>query len=517
MPPLSPRFDPSRARFPRASIGAAGAALVFAALAIACGSARGERPRGVLLVSVDSLRADHLSSYGYRSRTRPDVPTTPTVDRMLAGDGMRFERAYSTTSWTLPAHMALFTGMPDELHGVRGVPDQLHPSRPWLAESLRAAGWRTAGFWSGPNLHPYFGFDRGFELYRDCSTVVVDDTAVFAPTSVSAFEEMVELHERSHEGVTGPRVVAAFREWFDGIGDDERFFAFVHFWDVHYDYEPPREHDLFYPGYRGPIDGRGFTELEIEDLRTPESRAGLDRLISLYDAEIHFTDLNVGHLLGALDARERLDDTLVVFLSDHGEEFLDHRTLGHKLSLFEETVRVPLILRFPGVVPERAVSDALVGLVDVAPTILELAGVPLPASMWGTSLVPLFEGRSIPARSLPLELSYQPAPGIWRGSVDARHKVLDIPSVSGEALLTENLVVFDLASDAREKDPRLVPKANPNAITERALALWSELDRNALPRPTSDMEMLPPDLVRGLQAAGYLGSDDPVEEGDRSK
>ncbi len=492
-------------------------------LAVGCGRAESGM-RGVLLISVDSLRADHLSCYGYESKTRPGVPTTPIVDRMVAQRGLRFESAYTTTSWTLPAHMALFTGMPDELHGVRAIPKQLHPSRPWLAEAMRDAGWRTAGFWSGPNLHPFFGFDRGFDVYRDCSATAVEDASIFteAPTTYEgvledqeAFQRLVDMHETSHEGVTGPRVVAEFAEWFSEIDEGERFFAFIHLWDVHYDYEAPGEYDVFFPGYRGPIDGRGFTDLDVEELKHNRNRTGLDRLISLYDAEIRFTDANVGKLLDEIDRRGRLDDTLVVFLADHGEEFLEHRALGHKHSLYEESVRVPLLMRLPGVVPERAVSTELASITDVAPTILDLAGVDVPDGMWGTSLVRVFGGGSMPERVLPFLLDFQPAPQVWRASHDGRFKVNDIPGRPTEKKIMNNHAVFDLEADPGEKTPAWVAKDAPSETTKKALRVWYEMDREAeqLPAPLdgelSDAEGLEDELVK----AGYLG-DDAVEDED---
>ena len=293
----SPKTTLRPTKYPPISIGLPLFLGLLGALFGGCGGEQAAA-RGVLLISVDSLRADHLSCYGYRSVTNPKIPTTPVIDRMIAAKGTRFTNAYTTTSWTLPAHMALMTGLPDELHGVRGLPDQLHPQRPYLAEVFKNAGWRTAGFWSGPNLHPFFGFDRGFELYQDCSSYKIENEALFQPHNEEEFEETVQMHEASHEGVTGPALVKAFDEWFGQLGHDDKFFALVHMWDVHYDYNAPKQYDQFDPNYRGPIDGQGFTDLELKDPRkTKRGYADLNRLISLYDAEIRFTDFNVGLLL----------------------------------------------------------------------------------------------------------------------------------------------------------------------------------------------------------------------------
>ena len=184
-----------------------------------CG-AEAETPRGVLLISIDSLRADHLSSYGYRAPANPGQPTSPAMDAVLADQGVRFETVVSTTSWTLPSHLAMLSGRPNELHGVQEIPDRLPNEVPLVAESLGAAGFRTAGFWSGPNLHPWFGFERGFELYEDCSARPMADPEVFALNDEEADHEAVmAAHDDSHQGITGSRVIDAFEGWFEELDE----------------------------------------------------------------------------------------------------------------------------------------------------------------------------------------------------------------------------------------------------------------------------------------------------------
>ena len=334
----------------------------------------------MLLISIDSLRADHLGCYGYQSATAPDQRTSPRIDA-LAAEGILFEQAVSTTSWTLPAHMAMLTGLPDELHGVRDFHHRLHPERTLLAEVFQDSGWRTAGFWSGPNLSPEFGFARGFELYEDCSGLDADDptTRVVQPSGSedeAAALALQALHERSHQTTTGPLVVAAFEEWLGSLSADEPFFAFAHLWDVHYDWNPPAEYDLFDTDYDGPVTSGEYDRLD-EMLGRPPARRDLDHLRALYDGELLFTDHQVGRLLDLLEAAERLDDTLIVLTSDHGEAFYEHKRIGHKFSLHEEELRVPLLLRWPGRVPAGRRVDTLASLVDLVPTVLELSDLTL--------------------------------------------------------------------------------------------------------------------------------------------
>jgi len=467
-------------------------------LALLCGACGSEpaRPRGVLLISIDSLRPDHLSCYGYRSKTAPGIPTSPVIDARLASQGLVFERALSTTSWTLPAHMALMTGQPDELHGVKRINQALHESRTTIAQAMRQAGWRTAGFWSGINLHPAFGFDRGFERYVDCSNVSVPDGKVFTSTDDGAGERISELQRLSHQGITSPRLVAEFEAWFDGVQRDEKFFAFVHFWDVHYDYAAPAEDDVFYPDYRGDLDGANFWRLEKQGSRDP---ADVDRLISLYDAEIRFTDRHVGKLLERLERAGRLDDTLVILVSDHGEEFFEHGLFGHYHSLYEEVVRVPMILRWPaGLEPSR--SQELVSLVDVAPTIFELCDLRQPADVWGRSLAKVGAG-PLPPRPAPLEVSFQKEQNFLLGMHAGDHKVV-------QHSRAQHASYFDLALDPAELAPLEAPAATPTQA-ERILAariLWEALSNLAAGLPGSIESQLPEDVMKQINQAGYAGS-----------
>ena len=479
-------------------------ALAAAALLAACGPGEGAPPpRGVLLISVDSLRADHMSCYGYESRTAPDIPTTPLIDRMLAERGTVFEHAVATTSWTLPSHMSMLSGLPNELHGVFDLPETLHESHTLIAQVFERAGWRTAGFFSGPNLHPVFGFGRGFEEYVDCSAEVVEDPSVFDVKSIDGFETVKELHDRSHVGITGPTVVREFERWLDGVGEDEPFFAFLHFWDVHYDYTPPPEHDVFDPDYRGRVSGVDFKDFVMP---TPYDKRDLEHLLALYDGEIHFTDHNVGLVLARLEAEGRLDDTLVVFTSDHGEEFMDHKKFGHKGTLYEEVMHVPLILRYPAGVPEGERVDELVSIIDIAPTILDLCGLPRTERMWGRSLTPAFDGELEP-RPVPIELTWRYQSVMMRGLHAGDWKVV-------KQTPRGPIGVFELDVDPEEDEFKRAAQIGPNdSRLEEARAMWSELDELGKQYARGGAGQLPKELQRDLEAFGYTHGDAPDEDG----
>jgi arylsulfatase A-like enzyme len=323
----------------------------------------------VVLVSIDSLRADHLGAYGYAP------PTSPTIDA-LAETGVTFDRAYSTTSWTLPSHISLLTGLENLAHGVVHDGIRLSESVETLAESLGAAGIRTAGFFSGPYLHPAFGLAQGFDDYVDCRS---------QPGELSVGSLDIRDHLTSHQDVTNPILLEAVREWLREERPG-RNFVFIHMWDVHYDYVPPAAYvGLFDPDYTGSVDGRNYV---FNDRVNPEMRPrDLQHILALYDGEIRYTDDTLGSLLEALREAGLLDNAAVVVTADHGEEFFEHGKKGHRNDLYEELVRVPLVLNIPGFRPRRARVDDVVSLVDLRPTICELFGVPCAPRGAGASLL----------------------------------------------------------------------------------------------------------------------------------
>jgi arylsulfatase A-like enzyme len=328
----------------------------------ACGRDGGTRPRpNVLLVSIDTLRADHLTCYGYPR------PTSPNIDR-LAREGTLFARAYASSSWTIPSHMTMFTSLPPSLHGVDDVGRPSRPRARDLAERLREAGYQTVAFVSGPTMHAAFGFDQGFERYENTTAFANDDF-----TQGDATRPTAATRQRSHQDVTSPAIAAAVERWIDA---DARppFFLFVHLWDPHYDYIPPPPYDTrFDPGWKGDFD---FSNVEYNMAIGPDMPArALRHLVALYDGEIASTDAAVGRIVAALEQRGWLDGTLIALTADHGEEFFDHGNKGHMTTLYEEVLHVPLLFRLPNVVRAGRRSEAIVGSVHLMPTILGVAGV----------------------------------------------------------------------------------------------------------------------------------------------
>ncbi len=319
-------------------------------------AAAGERHvDNVVLISIDSLRADHLGVYGYQR------PTSPALDA-LAARGLVFDRAYSTTSWTLPSHTAMLTGLDDRAHRVRDQTKRLAPDITTLAEDLADKGIHTVGFYSGPYLHPTFGLGRGFEEYWNCSSVVPKNP-----------EQKVGLtHFASFKDVTNPLILANLSKWLQSGDRKHRNFIFIHMWDVHYAYTPPQRYaDMFDADYTGSVNGTVYGNDAIN--AAMDSR-DLQHLIALYDGEIRYTDDTVDAILDRLEEAGILANAAVIVVADHGEEFFEHGSKGHQATLFEEVLKVPMILTVSGRAPKVARVDNVVSLIDVYPTVCALLG-----------------------------------------------------------------------------------------------------------------------------------------------
>jgi arylsulfatase A-like enzyme len=335
----------------------------------------------VLFISIDTLRADHVQSYGYARET------TPALDRLVA-EGARFENAISPSSWTLPTHLTMLTALPPEAHGVvqtTGV--KLGSAVVTLPELLWSEGYATAGFVSGGYLESQYGHAQGFDHYDDYSIPYLCNHQYRSCTTSPMLYDLVSDH----------------LDHWEADGRERPFFIFLHMFDVHNDYLPPAPYDeLFAP--EGDID---FTVGMVIDGTvdaksvTTEQR---DHLIALYDGEIRATDEWVGRVLGRLEELDVLDDTVIIVTSDHGDEFNEHGSWGHHLTLYDASVRVPLIMRFPGKISGGRTIEEQASLVDLAPTLLALLDIDAPddfgtgrnsaGSLVSRDLTPLLAGNA---------------------------------------------------------------------------------------------------------------------------
>jgi arylsulfatase A-like enzyme len=434
-----------------------------------CHRASDEREMNVLLVTIDTLRHDHCSVAGYAR------DTTPTLEA-LARQGTRMELAYAPTATTGPTHASIFTSLYPIAHGVvkNGLPlDEDHVT---LAEALRDAGYVTAAVVSSFVLDAKFGYDQGFEVYED-------DFDPAAATIDRTWLEDVQV-EGAFDQPADRATVVAERLLTRLVQDDRPFFLWVHYFDPHAPYVPPEPFASRYP---------------------PDSttEAELAATISAYDGEIAFADRQVGDLLEALDASGATGDTLVVVTADHGEGLMQHGHMHHGVQIYEEAVRVPLLFRLPGRIPEgRSVAEP-VELVDVMPTVLDLAGVEASRLAQGQNLAGAIAGdvRLDPRRPVYLHRRhYKPA---RIGDLDVAGEKFGIrlgpwKYIEGTEEGTKEL--FRLEDDPGEQvDLYDSYRAVADELHEK-LAAWHK----ACSRASSDTPDLSPEDLERLKALGYV-------------
>ncbi len=401
--------------------------LAVAALPWSCGdSAKKEAgPRmNVVLISMDSVRQDRLGIYGHRPEFAPEVAVTPHVDA-LAMQGVVFDEAWSTTSWTLPSHMSMMTGLSDTSHGVVHDNVRMDPLRTTLAESFSAAGYATAGFYSGPYLDPKYGFGEGFDYYQS-GMMPDEEREAWLSSRMTALEEqrkaagqpagnpqtdLIALTDRlSHEDITSPRVNELGLNFLDTHAD-EPFFLFLHYFDAHYDHIPeamePGLGAKFDPGYNGNFSpDRWYFNPAVRSYgpgNRPQrqiSQRDLAHIMAWYDAEIHWVDRHIGKVVAKLEELGLADNTIIAVVSDHGDEFFEHGNIGHRSSLFPEVLRVPWVMKLPGEARAGARIPSVVRMYDLAPTLADYAFGGEVNGAEGSSVRPFIEQK---ASALPRE------------------------------------------------------------------------------------------------------------------
>ncbi|HVC34149.1 MAG TPA: sulfatase, partial [Chloroflexota bacterium] len=364
------------------------------------------RQPNVLLVTIDTLRSDRLGSYGYAQAH------TPILDQ-LAREGVRFDYAICQLPQTDPSHAALLTGRYASTNGVKvHMVDKLRAGSQTIASVFEAAGYQTAGIYSWVSLDPQFcGLNQGFQTYDG---YVLNRGAIFSDprleqlaatfrqikaavpivrTADVAFGGSQDI-EASLDGRADITNAAVFK-WLDDHATVGPFFLWVHYYDPHYPYSPPTGYDhILGLDYHGSIDGSVDTIHKIEDHTLSPSAADIARMEELYQGEIAFTDAQFGKLLDYLTKLGVADDTIIAVTGDHGESFGEHDDWTHGLKVYETEIRVPLFMRYQRRLPPGTAVTAPAQLIDIMPTLLDLAGLQAKQAVQGTSLLPLIAGQT---------------------------------------------------------------------------------------------------------------------------
>jgi len=427
---------------------AAGLVLIAAAIFVWLFFTQGQRAKArrvarnpdanVLLITLDTTRPDRLGAYGY-SRA-----VTPEFDR-LARAGVLFQNAYAPVPLTLPSHASILTGTYPLYHGVRNNGKYLLlPQAVTLTEILKSSGYATAAFVSSFILDSRFGLDQGFDYYGD----LMEDAA-----KVKNLDS-----ERRADAV-----YEDFENWLKGFPGG-RFFAWVHFFDPHFPYDPPE-----------PIKS---------DPRLPDS----------YDGEIAYMDVCLGKVIRLLEEKSLLETTIVVLAGDHGEAFGEHEENGHTIFCYEENIRVPLVIYHPRVLTSALEIQERANLIDILPTVLDFLAIKIPPAVQGKSLIPAVEGRKSEGRDLYFESLYAqdvlgcaPLQGVLSGPL----KFIRLPRPE----------LYDLENDRTEKSNLLEGGAGEaSKMFEKLTALEKKLSGTEW---TSERTLSSEERER-LKSLGYL-------------
>ncbi len=413
----------------------------------------------VLLISLDALRADHLSCYGYDRRT------SPFLDE-IAARGTRFSHAFVNTHGTPPSHATMLSSLYQETHRVgfgAGTPTGRNDTVPeqveMVQEILQRSGWRTVAVTGGGYMSSIFGFGRGFESFTDKAKSIEQGTRLL----------ITELENQQ----------------------DRPVFAFLHTYQIHSPYDPPDPYRALWDTGASDFEASNENLTPIQNVAAeilkPED---FDHLGALYDGEIAFTDATLRVFFSELERIGFLDNALVIITSDHGEEFGDHGGLLHRVSLFEELLHIPFILYGAGVA-EGIVDPVMISLIDVAPTILAAAGLPIADVMEGRDLrgdlsKPEWGDQRVFAQYTSLRYAVR----------TPRFKLIQHPK-------TQRLQLFDLRRDPAE---RRNVRRHHEELTASLLAELEEWKR-ARPEPVrlgAEQSDLPESTIEELRALGYV-------------
>jgi len=483
----------------------------------------------VLLITIETLRADHVGSNGYRRNT------TPNLDR-LAREGASFENAVAQAPFTLPSVASILTGRTPPAHGVRNHPATLSTSIETLAERFQEAGYQTAAMTRHTWLRSKSGLDQGFTEYHN---------------------------NKFSAGLDARSLSLAASDWLSERDPARPFFLWLHFLDPHLPYTPSYPYSvLYHDEYREepqPAHLRAMAEAALDreeyvptpyadvsggpyyDLvlrHYPENRILLDlafwrrsrgsiffnkglysryevsQVVDLYDGAILYTDDNLGRILQKLQELGLSDSTVVAVTGDHGEAFGEHGlSFTHDFTLYDEVLRVPLVIRGPGVVPGATIAQQ-VRLMDIAPTLLDIAEVePLPA-IEARSLLPLLRGGTLPylvafAESAPARSQFPEQervflPGIrgkWRMVRTDRWKLIQIPREGSDVY-----ELFNLVDDPGETLNLFAELPGEAAKLQPLLEAWIASDplRDSESAGEEGLEDLDPSALEQLKTLGYI-------------
>ena len=430
-----------------------------------CGRGRREKRPNVIFIVIDTLRADHVGCYGYQRNT------TPNIDK-LAREGILFKNAISVAPWTLPSIGTLLTSQYPSVLGVRDTAP-LDEKFPLISQVLKRHNYTTHGVISHILLSQRLGLGRGYDKYMEWASRPL------------------------HEGISSPAVTKQAISFLQQKQENP-FFLFTHYFDPHYNYLLHEKYN-YYSSYRGKItSGQLYTD--IARMRHSLSEEDIRYLISLYDSEISFTDEYVGKLLDELKQQRLYDNSVIVLVGDHGEEFMEKGWLGHSINLNHKVLHVPLIIKLPD--GEPGIIEKPFGLIDVMPTICQYLGLEVPGGLEGQ---PFDFHRHASQATRPIfseTFKQQPGFAFQVGVVsillERRKLIYDF--------IKKTKQIYDLVDDPDERNNLADQPSEQNRMLGGLLSKWIENieTKRRDVQPAQSDELFTPDQRKQLESLGYL-------------
>jgi arylsulfatase A-like enzyme len=431
----------------------------------------GQIPRfNVVLISLNSLRADHLSGYGYNLNTAPNI-------EKLAKDGFLFERAEAQSNWTLPSQASLFTSKYVHSHGVFNRDQKITKKELTLPKILKLYGYKTAAFVGGLDMVAEYGLDQGFDSYSDKT----------GGSPTISFKE------------TMPEILKWLRK-----NKNEKFFLFIQSYDIHYPYSHPEPYDHMYDrDYDGVLSGLTIDYPFLKTIRNGKvllkgkqealGAEDIGHIIAHYDGGITYADKFVGEFLDEIGKLKLSGNTIVILTAEHGDELYDHGNFDRfgKNILYEEVTRVPLIIKNPALNSKGKRITGLVQLVDIMPTVLDFLKIPVNKESQGASLLPLMEGKN--ANDDFDKYVYAEADNLKRSIRGKEWKLIDSAGA---------YELYNLVEDPREKNN--LASLRPELVYElvQRLSEWHEKTRTAATSNERRL-VLTPEMKDRLRKSGY--------------
>lgn len=464
----------------------------------------------LVVILIDTLRADHLGVYGY------DRPTSPRIDA-IARNSVVFNRAVAQAAWTKPSVASLFTGRFVHNHGVIRSRDTLGTDMPTIATLVSGAGYRTAGFSSNPWITPEFRFDRGFDefesgramgpqltnLYRTIRRVerLLKRFGLRPPIASSVFGWAGRSNSGNAE--RDEQLVASVVEWLAGAGDRNPFFIYVHLIGPHDPYDPPQRFADAFARSREPAPHLPPPRVQtIFERAEAMPDAARDRMVDQYDGAIAHADYLVGRIDDQLHRLGLVDDTILVIVSDHGEEFYEHGNWRHGNQLYDEVVRVPMLVRLPG--GQATVRRDPAMLVDLLPTVVDLLGVPVAAEGLGA-----IDGRPLFPAPAAFDQSTFSEHWWFQGgtyvSQAAARNGFKLTSTRDEAGGRQREELYDLRRDPGERNDM---SGSAEARDEEIVGLrtvLADLADDGVAEAGGKVRKIDSETAERLRALGYLG------------